>query len=212
MEINTIVVESLDNSFLRIDTDPSIAHELSDFFSFLTPNYRFMPLYKNGRWDGKTRLYKIIGSLLPAGLYGILLTFASDRDYKIIDRRTPSNVEKPSERELEAFLASLRVHSGGESISHYDYQEESVKIALAEERSTIVSSTSSGKSLIIYSIIRWYQRIVPGKILVIVPTVNLVSQMYSDFDDYASETRWNSEDNVHKIYSGQKLMLKLLKE
>lgn len=204
MEPNVIVVETENNSFLKIDTDPSIGRELSDFFSFMTPNYRFMPLYKNGRWDGKTRLYKILGSVLPAGLYGILLKFASDRDYKIVDRRVPPKYDKPSERELEAFLTSLRPHSdNGVPIEHYDYQIESVKFATQDERVTILSATSSGKSLTIYSIIRWYQRIISRKILVIVPTINLVSQMYTDFDDYAQKVSWCSEDNIHKIYQGQ---------
>ena len=204
MEQDVIVVETINNSFLQIDTDPSIARELSDFFSFKTPNYQFMPKFKNGLWDGKTRLYKILGSTLPSGLYEILLKFASDNDYSVIDRRTPSNLERPSEREVEAFCASLRPHSGGKKIEHYDYQLESVKYTILNDRATIVSTTSSGKSLIIYSLIRWYQRTLKGKILVIVPTTNLVSQMYSDFDDYSSEISWCSEDNIHKIYQGQK--------
>lgn len=204
MEQETIIVESVNNSFLQIDTDPAISRELSDFFSFMTPNYRFMPKYKNGLWDGKTRLFKIMGSVLPSGLYDILLKFAVDNDYKVIDRRTPSKYKKPSERELEAFCVSLRPHSDGKPINHYDHQLESIKYTIFNERSTIVSATSSGKSLILYSLIRWYERFIKGKILIIVPTVNLVTQMYSDFDDYASETNWNSVDKVHKIYQGQK--------
>ena len=67
-----ITVTNINDSFLHIDTNASIMRELSDFFSFMTPNYKFMPKFKNGMWDGKTRLYKIMGSTLPAGLFGIL--------------------------------------------------------------------------------------------------------------------------------------------
>lgn len=204
METDKIIVTTIDNSFIQIDTEPSIANELSDFFSFVTPNCQFMPSYKNGLWDGKTRLFKILGSTLPSGLYGILLKFAADRDYVVEDRRTPSKYKKPSGEQIDAFCASLDPHSDGKKISHYDYQLESVRHTIMSERSTIVSTTSSGKSLIIYSLIRWYEQTVKGKILVIVPTIGLVSQMHSDFDDYASEIPWCSADNVHKIHQGQK--------
>lgn len=204
METDTIIIESYDNSFLQIDTEPAIARELSDFFSFMTPNYMFMPSYKNGLWDGKTRLYKILGSLLPAGLYEILLKFASERDYDVVDRRTPSKYKKSTEGQIEEFCKELNPHSGSKPIDHYDYQLDAIKHAIFNERSTVLSATSSGKSLIIYSLIMWYQRLIKGKILVIVPSVNLVTQMYSDFDDYSSEIKWCSSDNIHKIHQGQK--------
>jgi len=200
-----IIVENIDNSFLYIDTDPSIAQELSDYFSFMTPNYRFMPKYKNGIWDGKTRLYKIIGSTLPAGLFNILLKFASDNDYTVVDRRTPIPIETPSEDEIEDFLTALQPHSDNGPIQHYDYQVNAVKTSILDSRATIVSATSSGKSLIIYSLIRWYQQKTKGKILILVPTTNLVSQMHSDFDDYSRvDGFWDVEENVHKIHQGKK--------
>ena len=169
---DTIIVESLDNSHLYIDTDPAIANEMSDFFTFMAPNYWFMPKYKNGLWDGKIRLFKKRGGTLPIGLYGILCQFASERDYKVIDRRTPSPLEKPTEGQINHFMRNLNPHSKGHKIEHYDYQLEAIRLAIQNERATILSSTSSGKSLIIYSLIRWYQQRVRGKILVIVPTTN----------------------------------------
>lgn len=202
MEDDKIIVESINNSFLHIDTTPAIMRELSDFFSFLTPNYMFMPKYKNGLWDGKTRLYKIMGSTLPAGLFEILLTFAADREYEVEDRRVPCIFESPTEGQIDTFLNDLNVHSGGDKIDHYDYQVESVKLALTNRRATILSATSSGKSLIIYSLIRYLEKSVKNKILIIVPTVTLVAQMFSDFNDYASEVDWRSEDNVHCITEG----------
>ncbi len=39
----------------------------------------------------------------------------------------------------------------------------------------------------------------PKKILLIVPTINLVHQMYSDFKDYG----WDVENMIHLIYEGQ---------
>ncbi len=201
---DTLIVETVNNSFIYIDTEDCIAREMAEYFSFMTPNYKFMPRFKNGLWDGKTRLYNRMGSTLPAGLFGILSKFASDNDYKLIDRRTLSIYKNATVDDIEAFCKDLNPHSSGKPIEHYDYQIKSVVEAVSNERATIVSTTSSGKSLIIYSLIRWYERIVNKKILVIVPTTNLVAQMYSDFDDYASESEWWAEANVHQIYSGKK--------
>ena len=41
------------------------------------------------------------------------------------------------------------------------------------------------------------------QILIVVPTTTLVEQMFKDFDDYASDIQWNSENNCHLIYSGK---------
>ena len=199
-----ITVTNINDSFLHIDTNASIMRELSDFFSFMTPNYKFMPKFKNGMWDGKTRLYKIMGSTLPAGLFGILCKFASEREYEVIDERTPTCMPITNSDEIEAFLKDLKPYSGGEPIEHYDYQIDAIKTSILDQRATIISTTASGKSLNIYSLIRYLETRVKGKILVIVPTISLVTQMYSDFDDYASEIEWSSEKNVHQIYQGQK--------
>jgi len=40
------------------------------------------------------------------------------------------------------------------------------------------------------------------KILIIVPTTSLVSQLYSDFKDYAKNDKWCVETNCHRVMSG----------
>ena len=58
-------------------------------------------------------------------------------------------------------------------------------------------NTGLGKSLVIYMLVRYLQNI--GDILVIVPSVNLVTQLYNDFKDYGYV---EIEDNVSMVYSG----------
>ena len=203
MTPDTIFIHPIDASQVYISAEECIQRELWDYFSFFAPNYRFIPKYKNGFWDGKIRLFNQARCTLPTGLIGRLLKFASDHDYIVIDKRLPKEEESPTEAEIEAFMASLNIHACGNKIEYHDHQTEAIKIVIQQETSTILSSTSSGKSLIIYSLIRWYQEHTDGKILIIVPNTNLIHQMYSDFDDYASEDTWCSDDNVHKIYAGQ---------
>jgi len=78
------------------------------------------------------------------------------------------------------------------------YQVEGVYDALRHNRKLLISPTASGKSLMIYSIVRYC--IDKGrKILLVVPTTSLVEQMYKDFQDYG----WDVESYCHRIYSGR---------
>lgn len=60
---------------------------------------------------------------------------------------------------------------------------------------------NSGKSLILYVIIRWLleQNL---KIILIVPVTTLVEQMVSDFKDYSSSNGWDVESECQILYSG----------
>lgn len=60
---------------------------------------------------------------------------------------------------------------------------------------------NSGKSLMIYTMLRWFLA-KKMKVLIIVPTTSLVSQLYSDFEDYSTGNNWNVENNCQKLYSG----------
>ena len=75
---------------------------------------------------------------------------------------------------------------------------EGVYGALKHNRKLLISPTASGKSLMIYSLVRYY--VAKGeKILLVVPTTSLVEQMYKDFLDYG----WDADSYCHRIYSGR---------
>ena len=78
------------------------------------------------------------------------------------------------------------------------YQVQGVYDALRHNRKLLISPTASGKSLMIYSLVRYYTD-KHEKILLVVPTTSLVEQMYKDFQDYG----WDSESYCHRIYSGK---------
>ena len=84
------------------------------------------------------------------------------------------------------------------SFSPRKYQIEGVYDALKHNRKLLISPTASGKSLMIYSIVRYYHA-QGEKILLVLPTTSLVEQMYKDFEDYG----WDSESYCHKIYAGR---------
>jgi len=62
----------------------------------------------------------------------------------------------------------------------------------------LAGPTGSGKSLMIYTIVRYYAD-KGEKVLIIVPTTSLVSQLYKDFEEYG----WDAESYCHKIFAGE---------
>jgi len=79
-----------------------------------------------------------------------------------------------------------------------DYQVEGVYDALRHNRKLLISPTASGKSLMIYAIVRYYVE-KEQNTLIVVPTTSLVEQMYKDFADYG----WDVGSYCHKIYAGK---------
>jgi len=81
-----------------------------------------------------------------------------------------------------------------------DYQKEAFTYSVKKNRCLLLSPTASGKSLILYLLVRFNLLRLPKnkKILIIVPTTSLVEQLYKDFKDYG----YDSNRNVHRIYEG----------
>jgi len=195
--VTQINVHKLDSVNMKIDCDDSIAKELNQFFTFEVPNYQYTPAYKNKKWDGMIRLFNLYSRRLYIGLMDYLIQFAKDRNYTI-EQDFDNTVELDPD-EVEQFIASLNM-----KITPYDYQLDAIKHAIKNQRSLLLSPTGSGKSLIIYCLVRYCLEQIQEdeKILIVVPTTGLVSQMYNDFRDYAGK-EWKVEKNCHTIFSGQ---------
>ena len=157
-----------------------------------------MPAYKRRVWDGKIRLFTRQTGELPAGLIHHLVQFSRSRDYIIESVKTdyglPYEEDKIDGGDLAAFGQSI-----GLPFDARDYQLLAVKHGLEKKRAILLSPTGSGKSLIIYLLMRWIELEQSGNILIIVPTTGLVEQLYGDFRDYG----YDVENNCHKIYSGK---------
>ena len=193
-----ITVSKKNEVYLKIDTDPSTEQELSDFFTFEVPGARFMPLYKNRMWDGKVRLFSQYTKELYLGLLPYVKEFANTLEYDL-QINIPDLGEKVN---VENFTKLLKLQSGGKDIQIRDYQIDAVRHALRHSRTLLLSPTASGKSLIIYTLIRYHQQ-QNRKQLIVVPTTSLVEQMYGDFQDYATATDWEVSENCHRIYGGK---------
>ena len=195
----TISVTKKDEVYLKIKTDLSTDQELNDFFTFDVPGAKFMPLYRNRMWDGKARLYSLYKKELFVGLLPYLKEFAETLEYDL-DINIPDIGE---ETDVKKLTEALKLHAGGKPIQAREYQQDAVDHCIKQGRTLLLSPTASGKSLIIYSLIRYHQA-KGRKQLVIVPTTSLVEQMYGDFQDYATaDKHWAAPDNCHRIYGGK---------
>ena len=200
-----IAVGKLNETFLLISCERHIAQELNEFFAFQVPGFQFMPQYRNKMWDGKIRLFNIKTQQLYLGLYDHLMKFAMQRQYVVksdVVSITPTS--GLSDENIADFFKALNLHCKNKSIIPRDYQIKSFTHCVKKERALLLSPTSSGKSLVIYSLIRWHQNFLDNdKILILVPTTNLVTQMYNDFLDYSSHDKWDGKSQCHMIYSGR---------
>lgn len=186
-----------DYSMMQISCERGVAAELSDYFSFYVPGYKFMPAYKARAWDGKIRLYNALAGELNAGLFVYLVEFCKQNNYEIdveeSDYGFPFASKKIDRNILPEFYNHLKL-----PYDVRDYQHDAIATALDRQRGVFVSPTGSGKSLIIYCLTRYVIGSEKGKTLIIVPTTSLVEQMHKDFVDYG----WDG-DKIHKIYSGK---------
>lgn len=188
-----IKIKHVDSVYIQIECDKGIAKELSSFFTFRVPNSEYNPAFRKKRWDGKIRLYNILTNKIYAGLLSYVLTFASERGYKVEYENIFKKDIPPTEFPT--------VYSSGKVIQPHDYQIKSVQHALENKRTLLISPTGSGKSLIIYLILLELLQKVNNKILIVVPTTGLVTQLNSDFQDYAN-TKAISK-HIHLVYGGQ---------
>lgn len=186
-----------DYSMMQITCERGVAAELSDYFSFFVPGYKFMPAYKARAWDGKIRLYNALAGELNAGLFVYLIEFCKQNGYEIdieeSDYGFPFAAKKINRDMLFDFYKHLKLPHDVR-----DYQHDAIATALDRQRGVFISPTGSGKSLIIYCLTRHILGTNRGKVLIVVPTTSLVEQMHKDFVDYG----WDGE-KVHKIYSGK---------
>lgn len=196
--MNDIIITKHNEAFVNFQCSSEIASELSDYFSFFTPGYQYQPLFKSGIWDGKIRLIDRRYNTLPFGLVSYIYKFASDRKYTLFIDESVLLTTNFSINEAEEFSKTINL-----PVVPYPHQIEAFTKAIRYKRALILSPTSSGKSLLIYLIVRFLQQN-HKKGLIVVPTTSLVEQLYKDFESYG----WNSSQHVHRIYSGKEKITK----
>lgn len=197
-----VKLTKVNNVYLKVQCERSVAQELSEYFTFYVPGFQFTPQFRKKIWDGKIRLFDTRTYQIYYGLIDYIKTFCDEREYTL--DFTEEKRDKISDEELLKFISNLNLKSNGKQIEVRDYQFNAFKTALQNTRGLFLSPTASGKSLIIYLLIRYFlTQNECKKGLIIVPTTSLVEQLTSDFADYSTENGFDVSENIHKIYQGK---------
>jgi superfamily II DNA or RNA helicase len=157
-----------------------------------------MPQYRSKYWDGKIRLYSPATGEIYGGLVDKIVSWARKSEYSLEFENNqfygaPFEENEIISREgVKDYMTRISKHKPR------NYQIDAVYDALRYNRKLLISPTASGKSLMIYAVVRYYAE-KNKKILLVVPTTSLVEQMFKDFQDYG----WDAENYCHRIYAGK---------
>lgn len=177
-----------------MDCTPDVARELSDYFTFDAPGAKFMPAFRHRHWDGKIRLFKMKGHTIYKGLIPRIKEFAADRGYQCLDHVGGTRFGLLSVwPTVTDWLSTIDLPNGRTPRS---YQIDALDTCLGLQRGIIQSPTGSGKSLIIHLLHQMFDQY---PVLIVVPTINLVTQMCEDFKSYGLDT----DRSVHLISGGR---------
>ena len=193
--IGHVAIEKVDNIYVQVHAEDSILQEMSEFFTFSTPGYQFSPAFKSRHWDGKIRLLNLRTKQIYTGLIGYIKTFCKQKNYSFEVMDEEQEVYPIDTKNLASALSL--------PMEPRDYQYLASSVGLTKKRTVLISPTASGKSLIIYMMIRHLLNTGKKRGLLIVPTINLVTQMHSDFKNYSSNNGWDVEKHCQKIYGGE---------
>ena len=195
-----LLIRKKNEVYLKVEADPHINYELADFFTFEVESAKYMQKTRRYKgWDGKIRLYSPATGEIYCGLVSYLTDWATQKGYNY-QLEDSENFGNPLEENqlvtpegVGHFVKSLSL-----PVKMRDYQYRAVYESLRYNRRLLLSPTASGKSLMIYSLVRFHVN-VKRKVLIVVPTTSLVEQMYKDFEEYG----WMASKYCHKIYAGE---------
>tara|TARA_Y100000004_G_scaffold80360_1_gene90297 strand:+ start:1994 stop:3487 length:1494 start_codon:yes stop_codon:yes gene_type:complete len=193
--MRTLILEKKNDVHLSVDADEDVRRDLGEYFTFSVPGFKFMPQYRNRVWDGKIRLFSYATGQIYTGLYPYILNWCNENNVSVVDKTDIKDADV-DDKKIDQFIEALKI-----PFTVRDYQKEAFAYSLRKHRCLLLSPTASGKSLIIYLMVRFNLLRLSeknNKILIVVPTTSLVEQLYKDFKDYG----YNSSAHVHRIYQG----------
>ena len=151
-----LVISKANEVFLKIDSEPHIEYELRDHFTFEVEGAKFMPQYRNRNWNGEIHLFDMRTKKIYVGLLDKIIAFCERHDYTY---KFEDNDYYGAPFEVNEGISYDGVKDYMQSICNHQprkYQIEGVYDALRHNRKLLISPTASGKSLMIYSLVRYY--------------------------------------------------------
>lgn len=196
-------IHKKDELYLFLESiDKGLLYEIYEHFSYYVEGYKHMPKYKNGQWDGKIRLLNLKTKTFPFGLIIDLIKFCDKNEYtyEIVNQTDLKLVNlKDDFTEFKNNITNITKMS---ILDKYQFQIDAVEKLIKYNKALLKSPTASGKSNIIYMLVRFFLDVEENDILICVPSISLVEQLFGDFISYVNDD-FNVDDNCHRIYGGK---------
>ena len=195
-----LLIRKKNEVYLKVEAEPHLHKEAAEYFSFDVESAKYMQRKNRYRgWDGKVHLYSPATGEIYCGLVDYLTDWAQEKGYTYQFQES-ENFGHPIDQNNLVTPESVVgfVKALGIPVKARDYQYSAIYECLRYNRRLLLSPTASGKSLMIYSLVRFHVN-VKRKVLIVVPTTSLVEQMYKDFEEYG----WMASKHCHKIYAGE---------
>jgi superfamily II DNA or RNA helicase len=162
-------------------------------------NAKWDPRVKKGWWDGKISYFKS-NRYLPSGLWHELVEVSKQYNFEIningIQRKFDRDIDK------EEFVAWVNEKWADSPMKPRDYQIETAFQIIKYKSCLAELATSAGKTLIIFMVMAYLLESKKSKkILMIVPTVDLVVQSSEDFYEY-NEGSIGLKLQIQQIFAG----------
>lgn len=176
-----IIINQINNTYLQLEGTDEELLKVYKHFNVYTKNYQFNKMYKSNIWDGKIKYFNKKNRTLYFGLLSELKNFLKKKNIQFKENLLNSTNYEITKSELKEFIQSLNIPNDFEE---RDYQLNYILESLSKKRLLNVSITGSGKSFMIYVLIRYLMTRINGQTILIVPSAYLVEQMYKDFQNY----------------------------
>ena len=155
--------------------------------TYSMPNAMFVPAVKNGFWDGKIRHLSMKG-IFDIGLVEEIVNIckAAELEYEV-EPKLANLIYSPnfSKEALIEFMKPLEFYSKNKRIYPREDQLKAIYRGISMKRCINICPTSFGKSLCITIECLWHIKN-NRKVIIIVPTKDLVKQFDADIRDYAN--------------------------
>lgn len=169
------------NYFQVMCEDKKFLDQLHAYFAVHVENYKFMPKYRAGLWNGKIKYFDKMRQTLPVGLVQEASRYIQKfhRDKRIVMdiklKKLLFNKKYPK-IEPEDFTLDRKP---------WEHQIKSIEKGIYHRRAVIKAPTGGGKSYIISCIINFLlEKEECEYILLCVPTIQLVEQFKGDMIEY----------------------------
>jgi len=185
--------------------------ELQKEFSVEHPERFYMDDYKKNKWDGTVKFIKFVDktrmvAIAPVGLFLEIFEYLRNRNIKFIIDDNDYGIKDLNLENFDEYVEQIQPENKKMLTPERYYQVIAAKTALEYNRSILELTTGAGKSLILYAFIRYlfdYEFEKGEKFLLVVPSTDLVEQMYDDFIEYGIP-----EKAIKRIYSGKEKVFK----